>query len=276
VPHPIKTPGKRPAFEPEEFLRAEGLQDWLTENLKTVVAVVGVLVLAASAWGIVEFLQHRAEAQAAELYAKAMKTYQAAQAPDLQLRVLSPETISALQQAAQEFQAVQEDYPRTQHAALAMFSQANAYATLGQFDEAIAAYEAWLTEYAEHPLKPLVIQRLAYALWSKGKPEDAVTRFGEVTTIPDAPNRDLAYFEKGRVLEQMGQNAQALEAYSTLAKEFTSSPWASEGNARIIALGGVPPGREPEPVTAPSDAPPQPATPQGQNPPASPSPPPTP
>lgn len=245
MPQPIKTPAKRPMLEPENLLRSsEGLHLWFVENLKTVVAVAGVAVLAGAAWGIVEFFQHRAENQAASLYAEAMNTYQQTLAPERQLRVLSPETKEALDRSAIAFQKVREDYPRTRHAALALFHQANAYAALDRFDDAITAYETWRAAYPHHALAPLVIQRLAYVLWASGKPEEALARFNDVMAIPDAPNRDLAAFEKGRLLEQMGQKDQALEAYTALTKEFSSSPWSSEGNARIIALGGTPPGQE--------------------------------
>jgi tetratricopeptide (TPR) repeat protein len=249
---------------PEDFLRPEGLQHWLIENLKTVVAVAGVLVLAGAAWGIVEFLQHRAEEQAAGLYADAMSEYQTALAPERQLRTLSPETKEALERAAGAFQKVFDEHPRTRHAALALFHQANAYAALERFDDAIGGYERWLSVYKGHELASLVTQRLAYALWAQGKPEEALVRFDEVANTPDALNRDLAYFEKGRVLEALGKKDQAIEAYTVLAKEFGSSPWTSEGNARIIALGGTPPGREPDEQTAGSSAQTQPASPPAE------------
>jgi tetratricopeptide (TPR) repeat protein len=227
--------------------------------------------LAGAAWGIVELVQHRAEERAAELYAAATETYQNALAPDRQLRVLSPETKEALDRAAGEFQKVRDEYPRTRHAALALFHQANAYAALERFDDAIAGYETWLATYSQRDLAPLVIQRLAYALWAGGKSEDAIRRFEEVIAIPDAPNRDLAYFEKARVLEQTGQKDKALEAYIALSKEYSSSPWSSEGNARILALGGTPPGRETdEKAAVPSSGQSQPAAPPEQNPPTAP------
>lgn len=265
MPQPIKSPVKRPMLEPQDFLRPEGIQHWLMDNLKTVVTVASVLVLAAAAWGIVELVQHRAEQQAADLYAAAMETYEGALAPDRQLRVLSPETKEALDRAAGEFQKIRDEHPRTRHAALALFHQANAYAALERWDDAIAGYETWLATYTQRDLVPLVTQRLAYALWAQGKTEDAVRRFDEVIARPDAPNRDLAYFEKARVLEQMGQKDRALEVYTTLSKEFGSSPWSSEGNARIVALGGTPPSREADQKAAPPpSSPSQSSAPQGQ------------
>ncbi len=257
-------------LEPQDFLlRAEGIQQWVIDNLKAVVTVAGVLALAGAAWGIVEFVQHRSEGQAAGLYAAAMDTYEGALSPDRQLRVLSPETKDALDRAAGEFQKIRNEYPRTRPAALALFHQANAYAALERFDDAISGYETWLKTYTQRDLVPLVTQRLAYALWTAGKTEEAIRRFDEVIALPDAPNRDLAYFEKARVLEQMGQKDKALEAYATLSKDFSSSPWSSEGNARIVALGGTPPGREAgeQAAVSPPGGQSQPAAPQDQAPP---------
>jgi tetratricopeptide (TPR) repeat protein len=104
---------------------------------------------------------------------------------------------------------------------------------------------------------------LAYTLWAKGDTQGALAQFEAVANMPDAPNRDVSYFEKGRLLEQLGQNDKALEAYTTLAKDFGASPWSSEGNARIIALGGTPPGAEvpkaADAATAPTNGPTEPA-----------------
>ncbi len=263
MPQPIKAPAKHPILEPDNLLRSEELRFWFAEHLKTVVAVAGVVVLAGAAWGIVQVVQQRAERQAAGLYAEAMSSYQQALAPDRQLRVLSPETKEAIDRAAAAFEKVHHDYPRTRHAALALFLQANAYAALDRFDDAIARYDTWRTLYADHVLAPLVVQRLAYALWAGGKPEDALARFNDVIAMPDAPNRDLAYFEKGRLLEQLERKDQALEAYTALAKAFASSPWSSEGNARITALGGTPPGQQADQPVAGSGAPTQLPSPPG-------------
>jgi tetratricopeptide (TPR) repeat protein len=182
---------------PEDFLRAEGLQHWLIENLKTVVAVAGVLVLAGAAWGIVAFLQHRAEEQAAGLYAEAMSAYQVALAPERQLRVLSPETKDALERAVAEFQKVRDEHPRTRHAALALFHQANAYAALERFDDAIAGYDRWRRSIRTRVGSARDPATRLRAL-GKGPPEKALARFDEVTKIPDAPNRPRLLRERAR------------------------------------------------------------------------------
>lgn len=242
MPRPIKILAKRPALQPEELLQqSERMREWLLANLRTVVAVAGVILLAGAAWGIVAWFEHRAERRAAELYDAAMNTYQDALAPERQFRALSPETKEMFERAAGEFQKVRDEYPRTTHAAIALFHQANAYATIGRFDDAITAYQTWLTAYRQPDLRPLVLQRLAYVYWAKGMGPEAVARFEEITKTSGASNRDMAFFEMGRLFEQLGEKDKALEAYSTLAREFPASPWASEGNARIVALGGTPP-----------------------------------
>ncbi|MFZ5863621.1 MAG: YfgM family protein [Nitrospirota bacterium] len=246
MPQPIKSPVNHPAFDPNELIRADRVQDWFLNNLRTVVTVVGIIALVGSAWGVMAFVQHRAEKRAAELYVSALTTFQGALTPERQLRALAPDTKEIVERAIKEFQAVRDQYPRTAHGAMALYHQANASAMLERYDEAVSAYQTWLSAYAQQrELLPLVTIRLAYTLWAKGDTQEALTRFEAVANMPDAPNRDMAYFEKGRVLEQMGQKDQALEAYTTLAKDFAASPWGSEGNARIIALGGTPPGAAP-------------------------------
>jgi predicted negative regulator of RcsB-dependent stress response len=227
-----------------ELIRYDRVQHWFRENLRTVVTVVGILALAGAAWGILTFVQQRAEERAAALYVVAFTTYQEALTPERQLRVLAPDTKEIVERAIKEFQAVREQYPRTAHGALALFHQANALATIERYNDAVSAYHTWLSTYQRRDLLPLVTQRLAYTLWAKGDTQDALSRFESVVNMPDAPNRDAAFFETGRLLEQLGQKDKALEAYTTLAKEFGASPWSSEGNARIVSLGGTPPGAE--------------------------------
>jgi predicted negative regulator of RcsB-dependent stress response len=264
VPQPIKTTAKHSVLDADELLRSARLQDWFLANLRTVVTVIGILVLAGSAWGVLQFIQHRAEERAAALYVVAFTTYQEAMTPERQLRILAPDTKEMVERAAKEFQAVRDQYPRTAYGALALFQQANALAGIARYDDAVTAYQTWLSTYQKRTdLVPLVTQRLAYTLWAKGDAQGALTQFEAVANMPDAPNRDVSLFEKGRLLEQLGQNDKAIEAYTALAKEFGASPWSSEGNARILALGGTPPGAEVPPTadaaSAPTDGPTEPA-----------------
>ncbi len=241
---PIKSPAKHPVLDAGELIRSDRLQHWFLANLRTVVTVAGILALAGAAWGVLEFVQQRAEQRAAALYVVAFTTYQEALTPERQLRVLAPDTKEMFERAIKEFEAVRAQYPRTAHGALALFHRANAAAAIERYDDAISAYQTWLSTYQRKDLVPLVTQRLAYTLWAKGDTQEALTRFEAVAKMPDAPNRDMAYFEKGRLLEQLGQKDKALEAYTALAKEFGDSPVSSEGNARIVALGGTLPGAE--------------------------------
>lgn len=245
MPYRIKTESKKPILEPEALLdRYERVSDWVAENLKPIAAAVAVLAAIGLAWGVAAWMGQRAEDQAARLYAAAFQTYQSAIETGQQ-RVLPPEVRTAYEQAIAGFQDVHDRYPKTAHAAFALYALGNAHAALEQHDQAISTYDAWLTEYDDaQDLVPLVIQRLGYAYWAKGSLPQALEQFDRVVKMPQAPNRDQAYFETGRLLEQQGQKDNALETYNKLTAEYPSSPWSSEAMPRIVALGGTPPGRE--------------------------------
>ncbi|MEO5656962.1 MAG: tetratricopeptide repeat protein [Nitrospiria bacterium] len=245
MPYRIKTPSKRQILEPEALIdRYERLGDWVMDHLQPIGIVGGILIVGAIGWGVFTWVGQRTEESAAILQAEAFKVYQAATDPTRQQRVLAPETITSYEQAIAGFQKVRDAYPNTTQAAIALYQQGNAYAALGRYDEAISTYQHWLKEYRAPEMVPLVGQRLAYAYWAKGSPQDALARFDEVIKMKDAPNRDQAYFETGRILEQQGHKDQALTTYNTLATDYPSSPWGSEAVARIIALGGTPPRSE--------------------------------
>jgi len=251
VPYRIKTPAKKAVLEPEELIdRYERLSDWVVGHLKPIAVVTAVLVLLSVLWGGMAWWGHRSEEHAARLQAEALKAYQGALETGKQQRFLAPETKTSYEQAIAGFQRVRDEYPRTTHAAFALYYLGNAHAALEQYDQAIAAYTTWIDQYQTVELVPLVIQRLAYAYWSKGLPQDALGQFDRILKMPDAPNRDQAYFETGRLLEQQGQKDKALETFNKVATDFPSSPWTSEAVARIIALGGTPPAREPKPPQA--------------------------
>ena len=269
MPYRIKTQAKKAALEPEALIdRYEQLSDWVVAHLKPIAAVTSVLVLLGILWGAMAWWGHRAEEQASRLQAEAFKTYQSALETGKEQRLLAPETKTSYEQAIAGFQRVRDEYPRTTHAAFALYHLGNARAALEQYDQAIAAYTTWLSEYRTVELVALVIQRLAYAYWAKGLPQDALGQFDRILKMPDAPNRDQAYFETGRLFEQQGQKDKALETFNKLATDYPSSPWTSEASPRIVALGGTPPGRESKPPQAtqsasdPSKAaPPSPASP---------------
>lgn len=245
MPYRIKTPSKRPILEPDELIdRYERLGDWVMDHLQPIGIVGGILIAVAIGWGVFTWMGQRTEERAAILQAEAFKIYQTATDPARQQRVLAPETITFYEQAIAGFQKVRETYPNTTQAAVALYQEGNAHAALGRYDEAISTYQRWLKEYRAPEMAPLVVQRLAYAYWAKGSPQDALARFDEVIRMKEAPNRDQAYFETGRILEQQGQKDQALTTYNALATEYPSSPWGSEAVARIVALGGTPPRSE--------------------------------
>ena len=252
MPYRIKTQTKQPMLDPEDLLEwYERFGGWVTDHAKPVAAVAGVLVLIGLAWGGTAWMQSRAEAEASRIQAEAFQAYQRAVEAGRHQRTLPQEAESAYQQAITEFQRLIQEHPRTTQAAYARYFMGNAQAALGRHDDAIAAYREFLSRPAAEELVPLVTQRLAYVFWAKGNPEEALGQFERIVAVPDAANRDQAYFEMGQIFEQLGQKDRALETYNKLAIEYASSPWASEAAAKIVALGGTPPGQKTEPSAQP-------------------------
>ena len=247
MPYRIKTESHKRVFEPEELVNwYERFGEWVVAHAKAISGVVAIAALIGLVWGGLWWRAQRLEGQAAVLQLDAFTHYQKALESGKLQRVPTPETVTEYEQAVAGFQRVIEQFPDTTQAAFARYYLGNAYAALDRGDQAIAVYQAFL----QHPapgaareLVPFVTQRLGYAAWAKGQTQDALGYFEQVLKMPAASNRDQAYFESGRLLEQMGQKEKALEAYNKLATEYASSPWASEGIARITALGGTPPKR---------------------------------
>lgn len=104
---------------------------------------------------------------------------------------------------------------------------ANCQYELGDYDKAIAT----LRELNTHSLEPGVISLLFYKLsmahLKKGEEVNAMESLKRIGSIKDGPLKDLALFERGRILEGMQKGDDAAAVYKELAEKFPASPFAA-------------------------------------------------
>ena len=120
---------------------------------------------------------------------------------------------------------VMDKYPGSQPAADAAFLLADALRTEGKFDEAVALYQKFLSDFPQHPLVGGARLGIAETYAAQGKTNEALAalRVAETSGGYAAPFAGLL---EGRTLVREGRYAEANTAFSKVMTSYQSSPIA--------------------------------------------------
>jgi tetratricopeptide (TPR) repeat protein len=154
------------------------------------------------------------------------------------------------------FQKVRAEHGGSDVADLAVLASADMHYDLGDWDAAIADYDAFVkSEPADRTALGLAIEGLGAAYENKGDIENARVTFEKLgSEVPDQalmPDRRL--YHLGRLAARAGDAAKAREYFNKLKTDFPASPLVVDVNTRLTLLDN--PGLvdlKPPPVTAPA------------------------
>lgn len=118
---------------------------------------------------------------------------------------------------------VVEAYPNSTEAALARIQMGGMHFRDGEYDEALAVYDAFLQANPRHPFAQEVRFSRWMALEALGKLEEAMEGFAGVAE--DQLMYPQALFGQARILEKQGRPADALPLYTLIKDSFADSPW---------------------------------------------------
>lgn len=94
----------------------------------------------------------------------------------------------------------------------------------GDFEAAIAEYDAFLAEADDdHPLRYLALEGKGNALEATGDLEGALELFATIAPHPTDIYRHMALYHQGRVLEALDRDDEALAIYQQYFEEFPAS-----------------------------------------------------
>ncbi len=204
------------------------------ENFRWLLAGVAVAVIVGAAVGGFLWMRQQDERAAADLLHEATRSVTERSFMGGSPPMRQPEE---LQKAADAFQKILTEFPRSSVAPQAAYLLGNAHSDLKDWGGAVKDYQEFLARYGAHrSLVPLVYQRLAYAQLAQGKVEEAEKTLAAVAKIPGAPNKDQALFEMGKVDEILKRPEGALAHYQEIMKDHPSSPFAAEASVRIKTL----------------------------------------
>jgi tetratricopeptide (TPR) repeat protein len=223
---------------PDRFQQvAADAAGWMAKRQKQVVlAVLGALVVVAIVIGISSWFESRGKTAGADLY----------RALDVASGEVSsiplPGFTSPIYKTAEEkekallaeAQRVRERHGGSRAATTAALLEADAQFRLGDFDKAIAAYQAYLAAVsADDSLRFAGLDGLARAQERKGDLAAAAGTWEKAGAIDFF--KDRATLERARVLAKSGKPDEARKALEGVAKD---SPLFGEAQERLTRIGG--------------------------------------
>jgi tetratricopeptide (TPR) repeat protein len=223
---------KKKLKEPDEFISfTDHAFRFISHQYKRIITGVVILGVLLAAFFLFQKWEEKKEAEAYQSFAAAMGVYQMVDSP---YREGSPTDFKSL---IEKFDEVITKFPRTSSGRLSLLYKGNLHLRLGEFDEAIKAYETFLeTAGKERLYRLLATEGLGYAYEGKKEYEKAVGAYGRMLEMGEGPQVANAHLSRGRCYEKLGKKKEALESYRTFLKVAPKAMMANVVSGRISHL----------------------------------------
>jgi tetratricopeptide (TPR) repeat protein len=222
---------------PDRFqVVASEAASWVAARQKQIViAVIGLLVVAAGVVGVASYLDGRKAKAGGELYRAidaASGEISSVPLPNFDRPIYK--TVEEKQKAVlAEAEKVRQRHGGTRAAITATLLEADAHLQLKEWDKALAAYQQYLDQApADDALRFGALDGIARAHEGKGDLAAAASAWEKAAGI--AFYKDRAALERARVLAKAGKTDEAKKALESIAKE---SPLAGDAQSRLSRLG---------------------------------------
>jgi outer membrane protein assembly factor BamD (BamD/ComL family) len=122
----------------------------------------------------------------------------------------------------------------------ARFYLGNCYYNLGDFDNAIKEYTAFINKFGgQKEIAPVVYQKLASAYLKKNNNAKAIETLDALASVNNGIFKDTALALQARHYETAGESGKAMEKYKELVQLYPASMWSAEAKAKIPKEGDV-------------------------------------
>jgi len=214
---------KKKLKEPDEFIiSTERIYLFITHHFKPI-AVGGIIVfiLIVSLFFIQRWGKKNEE-NAYKMFNLAVETYQMVSTP------YREGSLQEYKSVLEKFNEVITKFSRTKFGKLSILYKGNLHLRLGEFEEAINAYENFIKKTGkENFFRSLAMEGLGYSYEGKGEHEKAVNAFQKVIDLGESSQFGNAYLGMGRCYEKLGKNKEALENYKFFLKVSQKSQMAN-------------------------------------------------
>jgi len=222
---------KKKLKEPDEFITfTERNYLFLTRHSKPVAAGVIIVLAIILAVFLYQRWERKKEGNAYQMFTLAVETYQAASTP---YREGTPQQYRSV---LERFDEVITKLPGTSAGKLSILFKGNLHLRLGEFEEAIRAYETFLKKAGKEKLyRIFALEGLGYSYEGKKDYEKALSAYQKIGEMGETFESANAYLGMGRCYEKLGKDKEELENYKNFLKISKKS---NEANAvlRKISL----------------------------------------
>ncbi|OGP94397.1 MAG: hypothetical protein A2157_12155 [Deltaproteobacteria bacterium RBG_16_47_11] len=223
---------KKRLKEPDEFITlTERAFLFVTHHTKSIAVGAGIVLVLLLSIFFFQKWEMKNEGSAYQMLNLVMESYQMVSSP---YREGSPQEYKNVLEGLNE---VITKFPGTSSGKLAILYKGNAYLRLGEFDEAIKAYEVYLEKAGKERLyRSFAMEGLGYSYEGKKNYEKAMHAYQRVLDLGESFQLANAHLGLGRCYEKMGKTKEALEHYKSFIKISQKSQMANIVLRKISSL----------------------------------------
>jgi len=223
---------KKKLKEPDEFITlTERAYLSVTHHAKSIAVGAGIVLVLLSFIFFFQKWENKNAENAYQMFNSVVETYQMVSSP---YREGSPQEYKNV---IERFNEVITKFPKTPGGKLAVLYKGNIHLRLGEFDEAIKAYESYLEKAGKEKLyRSFAMEGLGYSYEGKRDYEKAMNAFQKVIDLGVGFQLANAYLGLGRCCEKMGKTKEALENYKSFIKISQTSQMANIVLRKISSL----------------------------------------
>jgi len=223
---------KKKLKEPDEFITlTERAYLSVTQHAKSIAVGAGVVSVLLLLVFFFQKWEKKSAEDAYQMFNSVLETYQMVSSP---YREGSPQEYKNV---LERFNEVITKFPKTPGGKLAVLYKGNIHLRLGEFDEAIKAYESYLPKAGKEKLyRAFAMEGLGYSYEGKRDYEKAMNAFQKVVDLGEGFQLPNAYLGLGRCCEKLGKTREALENYKRFIKMSEKSQMANIVLRKISSL----------------------------------------
>lgn len=220
---------KKKLKEPDEFITlTERAYLFLTHHAKPAAAGGIIVLILILGFFFFQRWEKKNEGNAYQMFTLAVETYQAASTP---YREGSPQEYKNV---LEKFDEIVTKFPRTSAGKLSMLFKGNLHLRLGEYHEAIKAYDAFLQKAGKEKLYWIfAMEGLGYSYEGEKDYQKALNAYQKIVELGETFQSAGAYLGMGRCYEKLGKNKEAVENYKNFLKVSQKS------NTNNIVLGKI-------------------------------------
>ncbi len=223
---------KKKLKEPDEFISfTDHAIRFISRHYRRIITGGVILGLLVAGFFLFQKWEEKKEGEAYQSFGTAVEIYQMLDSP---YREGTPTDYKSLME---QFDEVITKFPRTSSGKLSLLYKGNLHLKLGEFDEAIKAYETFLQKAGKEKLyRLLAMEGLGYAHEGKHEYEKAVEAYERMLEMGEGLQVANAYLSKGRCYEKLDKKKEALESYKSFLKLAPKAMMANLVSRRVSQL----------------------------------------